>query len=200
MPQYLVRCRYMPEAWKGLVANPEDRTALAKKVCENFGGKLHHPYFAFGEHDLIEIIEAPDNKIMMAIMMASAASGSLADVTTTVLMSAADARTRILTPGTVRSMALVLCVTGIVGMIVTSIADSVDGAIAFGFVGATGALALLLVGVLVPAVEAASSWDEAQAAEVEDAIRRLVATGADEDDIRTTVRAAIRLGRRSAGD
>jgi plasmid stabilization system protein ParE len=49
-------------------------------------------------------------------------------------------------------------------------------------------------------VEAASAWDEEQAAAVEDAIRRLVAAGADEDDIRSTVRAAIRLGRRSAGD
>ena len=71
-------------------------------------------------------------------------------------MSAADARTRLLAPGTIRGIALLLCATGIVGMIVTSIADNVDAAIAFGFVGATGALALLLVGVLVPAVEAAS--------------------------------------------
>ena len=115
-------------------------------------------------------------------------------------MSAADARTRLLAPGTVRGLALLLCAAGIVGMIVTSIADRVGAAIAFGFLGVTGALALLLVGVLVPAVEAASAWDEEQAAAVEDAIRRLVAAGADEDDIRATVRAAIRLGRRSAGD
>ena len=71
--------------------NPEDRTKLAEKVCESFGGKLHHFYFAFGEHGLIEIIEAPDNKTMMAIMMASAAAGSIVDVTTTVLVSAAEA-------------------------------------------------------------------------------------------------------------
>ena len=115
-------------------------------------------------------------------------------------MSAADARTRLLAPGTIRGIALLLCATGIVGMIVTSIADNVDAAIAFGFVGATGALALLLVGVLVPAVEAASAWDEEQAAGGEDGIQRLVDAGADEDDIRTTVRAAIQLGRRSAGD
>ena len=115
-------------------------------------------------------------------------------------MSAADARTRIVAPSVVRGVALVLCVVGIAGMIVTSIADNVDAAIAFGFVGATGALALLLVGVLVPAVEAASAWDEEQAAGVEDGIQRLVDAGADEDDIRTTVRAAIQLGRRSAGD
>ncbi len=86
-------------------------------------------------------------------------------------MSAADARTRLLAPGTIRGIALLLCATGVVGMIVTSIADNVDAA-----------------------------WDEEQAAGGEDGIQRLVDAGADEDDIRTTVRAAIQLGRRSAGD
>jgi hypothetical protein len=49
-------------------------------------------------------------------------------------------------------------------------------------------------------VEAASAWNEQQASAVEDGVVRLVAAGADEDDIRATVRAAIALGRRSAGD
>jgi len=91
MPLYLVRCRYTQKAWQGLVNNPEDRTKLAQQVCESFGGKLHNLFFAFGEHDLIEIIEAPDNKTMMAILMASTSAGSLTDVTTTVLVSAAEA-------------------------------------------------------------------------------------------------------------
>ena len=115
-------------------------------------------------------------------------------------MSAADARTRLLSPGTIRGAALLLSATSIVGMIVTSIADRIDAAIAFGFVGAVGALTLLLVGVLVPAVEAASAWDEEQAAALEDGVQRLVDAGADADDLRSTVRAAIQLGRRSAGD
>ena len=115
-------------------------------------------------------------------------------------MSAADARTRLLAPGTLRGAALLLCATGIVGMIITSIADEVGAAITFGFIGATGAFALLLVGVLVPAVESAASWDEDRAAAVEDAVQRLVAAGADEEDLRSTIAAAIHLGRRSAGD
>ncbi len=115
-------------------------------------------------------------------------------------MSAADARTRLLTPATVRGAALMLCVTSIVGMIVTSIADRIDAALTFGFVGAVGALTLLLVGVLIPAVEAATSMDEGQAAQVEAAVQRLVAAGADEEDLRSTVRDAVDLGRRSAGD
>jgi hypothetical protein len=115
-------------------------------------------------------------------------------------MSAADARTRIVAPSVVRGVALVLCVVGIAGMIVTSIADRIDAAITFGFVGATGALALLLVGVLVPAIERAASWDEAQAADVEERVQRLIAAGADEVEVRAAVRAAVELGRRSAGD
>ena len=92
MTLYLVQCRYTAEAWKGLVAQPEDRTALAEKVCEAYGGKLHHLFFAFGEYDLVELIEAPDNETMMAILMASASAGSLTDIKTTVLMSPAEAK------------------------------------------------------------------------------------------------------------
>ena len=56
-------------------------------------------------------------------------------------MSAADARTRLLSPRTIRGAALLLCAASIVGMIVTSIANRIDAAIAFGFLGAVGALA-----------------------------------------------------------
>ncbi len=115
-------------------------------------------------------------------------------------MSAADARTRLLSPSAVRGAALVLCASCIAGMIVTSIADSIDGALAFGLVATAGALILLLVGVLVPAVEEAANADEARAAEIEAGVQRLVAGGGDEDEVRATVRAAIELGRRSAGD
>ncbi|MBJ30645.1 MAG: hypothetical protein CL466_04390 [Acidimicrobiaceae bacterium] len=115
-------------------------------------------------------------------------------------MSAADAQTRLLAPAVVRGLALVLCAACIAGMIVTSIADSIDGALAFGLVAAGGATILLLVGVLVPAVEVAASADEEQAAAVEDGVQRLVTAGADEDEVRATVRAAVELGRRSAGD
>ena len=115
-------------------------------------------------------------------------------------MSASDARTRLLAPSTVRGMALGLCATGITGMIVTSIVDQIDAALTFGFVGAVGALSLLLVGILVPAVEAATSLDEKRAAEVEVGIQRLVDAGANEDELRATVRTAVELGRRSTGD
>ena len=115
-------------------------------------------------------------------------------------VSAADAQTRFVAPSVVRAIGLVFCVAGIAGMIITSIADSIDAAIAFGFVGATGALALLLVGVLVPAVERAASLDEATAADVEERVALLVAAGADEDEVRAAVDAATELGRRSRGD
>jgi uncharacterized protein with GYD domain len=91
MPLYLVQCRYTPEAWKGFLAKPEDRTKLAKDVCAAYGGTLHHLYFAFGEYDLVELIEAPDNETMMAILMASASAGSLIDMKTTVLMEPSGA-------------------------------------------------------------------------------------------------------------
>ena len=95
---------------------------------------------------------------------------------------------------------MVLCAGGIIGMIVTSIVDQIDAALTFGFVGAVGALSLLLVGILGPAVEAATSLAEKRAGEVVAGIQRLVDAGANEDDLRATVRTAVELGRRSAGD
>ncbi|HIG24381.1 MAG: hypothetical protein ABGX61_08385 [Acidimicrobiales bacterium] len=116
------------------------------------------------------------------------------------MVAAVDARTRILAPQVIRGVALLLCVTGIAGMIVTSIADDIPAALSFGLLGATGALALLLVGALVPAIESAASLNEALAAEVEAQVERLLAAGVDETPVRDLVRDAVDLGRQSAGD
>jgi|TARA_B100000959_G_scaffold224942_1_gene238867 hypothetical protein len=112
-------------------------------------------------------------------------------------VSTAEAHTRIVAPSLVRGVGLVFCVVGIAGMIITSIADSIDAAIVFGFVGATGALALLLVGMLVPAAAHVASWDDDLLADVEERIARLVAAGAEEDEVRAAVEAATELGRHS---
>jgi uncharacterized protein with GYD domain len=92
MPFYLVQAaRYTADAWNRLVRNPEDRIAAVREFCARCGGQLHHFFFAFGEHDLVELIEAPDNKAMMAIMMAAAAVGTQSVLKTTVLVDSADA-------------------------------------------------------------------------------------------------------------
>ena len=91
MSHYLYQLAYSQGAIKAMVANPSDREAAARKLIEALGGRLHNLFFAFGEWDVVCLIEAPDDKAMMACAAAVAASGTVSKTATTKLMSAADA-------------------------------------------------------------------------------------------------------------
>ncbi len=92
MAFYLYQMSYTPEAFKALVAKPSDREAAAAKLIESLGGKLHNLFFAFGGHDVICLIEGPDDKFMAAGAMAVAASGTASSSSTIKLMTAKDAQ------------------------------------------------------------------------------------------------------------
>jgi hypothetical protein len=95
----------------------------------------------------------------------------------------------------VRWAVIVVCVGGIAGMIVSSIADSTDGALAFGLTTAAAAVAL----ILVTSVTAQGPADrEVAAAALEDRIVALVEAGADERAVRALVSQAVDLGRSQA--
>ena len=51
------------------------------------GGKLIGGWYAFGEYDIVLIVEAPDNVSMAAVGMAVAAGGAMKSAKTTVLMT-----------------------------------------------------------------------------------------------------------------
>ena len=91
MSYYLYQLSYSKEAISAMVANPSDREAAARKLIEALGGKLHHLFFAFGQHDVICLIEAPDDKAMMACAAAVAFAGTVSDSSTVKLMTAAEA-------------------------------------------------------------------------------------------------------------
>jgi uncharacterized protein with GYD domain len=92
MPMYLFQGKYTPATFKSLVAKPQDREAAVRALTEAAGGKLHGLYFAFGEHDIVALLEYPDNVSASAAIMAVAASGALSAGQTTVLMTAAEAQ------------------------------------------------------------------------------------------------------------
>src|SRR3972149_9406775 len=85
MPFYLERFSYPPEAWARLIKKPEDRRVVARAVIERLGGKLHGFWYAFGEHDGLVLIEAPDNTSAAAFSVGICAGGSLRSAETTVL-------------------------------------------------------------------------------------------------------------------
>lgn len=91
MSYYLYQLSYSKEAIKAMVANPSDREVAARKLIEALGGKLHHLFFAFGQYDVICLIEGPDDKFMMAGAAAVASAGTVTASSTVKLMTATDA-------------------------------------------------------------------------------------------------------------
>ena len=99
-----------------------------------------------------------------------------------------------------RIAVVVVCIGGIAGMIIGSVAGNNNGVvITFGLVTAVSVLVLMAVsaaGRSSAAADTAAAADaEALAASVEDGIGRLVAGGADEAAVRDLVGDAVRLGR-----
>jgi uncharacterized protein with GYD domain len=92
MPMYLFQGKFSPGAFKALIAKPQDRTEAARRVVEAAGGKLHHYFYAFGEYDVVALLEFPDNTACTSAMMAVAAGGALSGGQTTVLVTTAEGK------------------------------------------------------------------------------------------------------------
>ena len=87
MAHYMAQASYSSEAVSELVKNPQDRPAVIKALVERHGGQLEAFYYAFGDCDVVAIVELPDNVTMAAVAMALGSSGSLKSFKTTVLMT-----------------------------------------------------------------------------------------------------------------
>jgi uncharacterized protein with GYD domain len=87
MPKYLVQASYTAEGAHGLISEGGSgrREAIAK-LAENLGGTLECLYFAFGDDDVVTVIDLPDAESAAAVSMTIAASG-LVRIKTTVLLT-----------------------------------------------------------------------------------------------------------------
>ena len=87
MATYLVQVSYTPEALSALIAKPQNRTAVVKKSVENLGGTFVGSWMAFGDYDLVLLIEMPNNISAAALAIAAAGGGSLKSIKTTPLLT-----------------------------------------------------------------------------------------------------------------
>jgi hypothetical protein len=60
-------------------------------MLESVGGKLHHHFFAFGEHEVVILYEAPDHASAAAPLFATVGAGTVTASKTTVLMTMDEA-------------------------------------------------------------------------------------------------------------
>jgi uncharacterized protein with GYD domain len=87
MARYLLQLAYTPEGWAAQLKNPQNRMEAVQPVLDTLNARFESMYYAFGEYDLVGVIEAPDNTSAAAASLAFNAGGALKSVRTTPLMS-----------------------------------------------------------------------------------------------------------------
>ncbi len=87
MPMYMAQFAYTPEAWAGLVKNPENRAEAISALEKSVGARLVDVYYCFGEYDGVVLYEAPDDATATALIVAAITPGHVKSSRTTRLMN-----------------------------------------------------------------------------------------------------------------
>jgi uncharacterized protein with GYD domain len=82
MACYLFQASYTSEACAAQMRNPQDCIEAIRPVIERSGGGLECAYLAFGEYDMMGIVEML-NDVRAAFSLAASAEGGLKTVKTT---------------------------------------------------------------------------------------------------------------------
>ncbi len=78
MPKYFFQASYTAEGTKGLLKDGgSKRRATVEGMLKGLGGKLESFYYAFGETDVLGVIDVPDNVSIAALSLAVNASGAV---------------------------------------------------------------------------------------------------------------------------
>jgi uncharacterized protein with GYD domain len=86
MPKYLIQASYTPEGLKGLHKDKATgRRTAVMNALEPLHGKLESMYYAFGQDDVVAILDLPDNVTAGAVSFAMSASGLVRTRTTPLL-------------------------------------------------------------------------------------------------------------------
>jgi len=87
MAKYLLEASYTSEGAKGLLKDGgTKRRAAAEAALKSVGARIEAFYYAFGENDVIVLLDAPDHATVAAASVAINASGGVT-TRTTVLMT-----------------------------------------------------------------------------------------------------------------
>ena len=87
MPYYLVQAAYTPQSMAALVQSPQDRPRMVRSVIEKLGGTVESFWLAFGDYDVVLIVQMPNEQTMAAFSMAASAGGGLRAIRTTPLIT-----------------------------------------------------------------------------------------------------------------
>jgi uncharacterized protein with GYD domain len=102
MPKYLVQASHSSDGVQGLLKEGGSaRRAAVERACASIGGTLDAFYYAFGETDVVAIIDLPNNVSAAGLALMIAASGKV-DLKTTVLLTPEEIDSAVKTGGDYR--------------------------------------------------------------------------------------------------
>jgi uncharacterized protein with GYD domain len=86
MAKYLVTGSYTSEGLKGLLKEGgSGRRKAVEEAVKSMGGHLEAYYFAFGDNDVIVIVDVPDHVTAAALAIGISATGTVGAKTTVLL-------------------------------------------------------------------------------------------------------------------
>jgi uncharacterized protein with GYD domain len=91
MAHYLIQLAYTSEAYGSMLRAPQNRFEVVRPAIEAMGGKLEGAWMAFGDYDVVVIVQMPDNVSAAAFGMAVAAGGAVKSYKTTPLLTPEEA-------------------------------------------------------------------------------------------------------------
>jgi len=89
MSLYWVRAAYSPQAFKGMVTEPQDREAAARAIFEAVGVSMHSLHFSVSTGEVVVLCESTVQSIA-AVEMVIMASGGFSSVESIEVISARD--------------------------------------------------------------------------------------------------------------
>lgn len=87
MPHFLVQLAYTDKAWAAMVRQPQNRLDLVRPTVESLGGRFVFKAMAFGEYDVVAIVDMPNNVSAAAFSMAVSSGGAVRTLKTTPLLT-----------------------------------------------------------------------------------------------------------------
>jgi len=90
MAYYLLQAAYTAESCAHQISNPQNVEERTRGVIERLGGKVECMFYAFGEYDIMHIVQFPDNVSAASLAMAVSAGGAVKAVKSTPLMTAEE--------------------------------------------------------------------------------------------------------------
>jgi uncharacterized protein with GYD domain len=90
MPKYLLQATYIGDGVEGLLnEGGSSRRSAVEKATASVAGRVEAFYYAFGEDDVVVIIDVPDNVTAAGMALLVGATGKVR-IKTTVLLTSED--------------------------------------------------------------------------------------------------------------